>query len=548
METFSVVLTGRKLCDLEILLNGGFKPLTGYLKEKDYKSVCDNMTLSTGEIWPMPIVFKISEEEYSVWKSNSSVILKDNTNLPLAKFNIEEIYRPDLKKECLSVFDTDDTNHPYVKTLLSDKNVYYVGGSVELLNLPFHFDYQSLRMSPEEVKSQIKSKGWTKVVGFQTRNPMHKSHQQLTLRSLKILEEQYPNERCGILLHPIVGITQDCDIDYHCRVKCYKKLLEHYDKDKVILSLLPLSMRMGGPREALWHALIRKNYGCSHFIVGRDHAGPSYRKKNGEPFYDPYGAHSLVTSMSDKIGIDVIMSKMIVYQPSSGEYLPIDNVTDKNDILTLSGTQLRECLKKNKPIPSWFTYPSITKILKEHNSDKKNGLCIYLVGLSGSGKSFIARALQESLNELVSKPITILDGDIVRQELSKGLGFTRKDRSLNVRRIGYVASEIVKHSGIVICSNIAPYQDDRLHNRNLISKYGTYLEVYINSPLELCESRDCKGLYKLAREGKIKEFTGISDPFEPPVNPDFTFVSDNTKNINKKIMLIIERLRKDNVL
>ena len=524
-----VVVRGRLLCDLELLVVGGFAPLTGFLKEIEYDSVVTKMRLPTGEVWPMPIIYPITEVERnsSTYQEGSKVILTDETNLPIALLSVEEVYQPNLEQECELVYGSTDTNHPYVGELLGrNEGTYYVGGRVECIQTPFHFDFREERKTPAEVRAMIADKGWKAVVGFQTRNPMHRSHQELTLRAREEMKELVGIENeadAGVLLHPVVGVTQACDVNYHTRVKCYKRLIQRYPYDCAALSLLPLSMRMAGPREALWHSLIRKNYGCTHFVVGRDHAGPSYKKENGEPFYGPYDAHELVGKFANEIGIHVIKSKLIVYLPGTEAYKPINEVAEGTEVENISGTQLRQMLTDGTPLPSWFTYPEIAEELQvEYRPKGQQGICFYAVGLSGSGKSFFVGALRDRLHAmgLGGRRITVLDGDVVRQELSKGLGFSREDRSTNVRRIGYVASQVVRHGGICLCANIAPYREDREYNRKLIeAEGGIYVEISVDTPLEVCEARDCKGLYKLAREGKIKEFTGISDPFEKP-DPD----------------------------
>ncbi len=548
LERFTI--KGRLLCDLELLLVGAFSPLNGFLTQADYTTVVKDMRLADGSVWPMPIVYRINDSEVEHWKDLSQVLLVDETNLPLAVFNVEDVYKPDLQEECQCVFGTTDTNHPYVSEVLANEDVHYVGGRVETINLPFHFDFQGSRKTPAQVKQEIRDRGWEKVLAFQTRNPMHRSHQELTLRTREVMKSEFPDladEKFGILLHPVVGVTQACDVNYHTRVRCYQELVKRYPGDCATISLLPLSMRMGGPREALWHALIRKNYGCTHFVVGRDHAGPSYKDKSGNSFYGPYDAHSLVERFADEIGIRVIMSKLIVYVPSTNNYLAIDEVPEGTDTLNISGTRLREMLEKREEIPEWFTYPEISKILQAETKPKsETGICIYAVGLSGSGKSVLVRALQERFTELNDRrQVSILDGDIVRQELSKGLGFSREDRSLNVRRIGYVASEVVKHGGICLCSNIAPYRQDRQANREKISQHGKYLEVFVDTPLDKCEDRDCKGLYQLAREGKIQQFTGISDPFEAPEGAEYHFNNSNMYQLSKAVDDIIDSLITD---
>lgn len=520
-----LVLSNRQLCDLEMILNGGFAPLKGFLAKDDYYSVLKTMHLSTGELWPMPITLHIDSSLVDdANEDTSEIILMNKENLPLGKISNPTFYKPDLKLECMSVFKSIDTNHPYIKEVLSRDNVYYIGGDIAAMN-PFpHFDFTEHRLTPKETKEYFRTNGWTTVVGFQTRNPMHRSHYELTKYALN-----KAGSDAKLLLHPVVGVTQACDVNYHTRVKCYKKLLNYYEPNTAMLSLLPISMRMAGPREALWHALIRQNYGCTHFVVGRDHAGPSYKKKDGSSFFGPFDAHELLESVEDELNIKIIKSQWIVYVKNLDTYKPMDQLSKDDEVLHISGTKQRELLNKGLPIPSWFTFPDVEKVLREsYKPTHQKGFCVYFVGLSGSGKSTIMHALKSKLQALDSRHITTLDGDVVRQHLSKGLGFNRADRSTNVRRIGWVASEIVKHNGVVLCANIAPYQDDREWNKENIGE--NYIEVFVNTSLDECEKRDCKGLYKLARQGIIKEFTGISDPFEIPENPDIEIQLDCVEN------------------
>ena len=533
-----ITLNKRQLCDLELLLNGGFYPLKGFMNEKDYRSCLDNMTLSTGEIWSIPIILPVDEKTKNSLNGDR-ILLKDETGVSIAYLNIEDIYKPDLEYECLKVLGSNDNNHPYHNIIMENRDKYYLGGSVEKIQLPIHYDFKDLRLTPAETKEYFKNNNWKNIIGFQTRNPLHRSHFELTKFALKEV-----GDNAKLLLHPVVGVTQDCDIDYHTRVRCYKKLVNKYDENQVLLSLLPLSMRMAGPREALFHALIRKNFGCTHFIVGRDHAGPSYKTKDGKSFYRHYDAHQLLTKYQDLIGIKIILSPNIVYVKELGEFKREDEVDKNMSILNISGTQQRELLSKDCEIPEWFSWKDIIEELRKEFRLNNKGLCIYLVGLSGSGKSTLANFLIQKLMEVeTSRKITLLDADVIRLHLSKGLGFSKEDRSANVRRIGYVASEIVKHGGIVICANIAPYEEDRIANRNLISQYGKYIEIYMKTSIECCEKRDVKGLYKLAKEGKITNFTGISDPFEEPKTCDI--ILDNNESISEietNINLILEKI------
>ena len=544
-----ITLNSKQLCDFELLVNGGFAPLNGFMNKNDYNSCVNNMTLSNDALWAMPITLCINESQKTELQHSNHVCLKHDTGLPLAIMDIskaESIYQPDINNECIKVYGSNDTNHPYVKILFDYLNkgfIYNIGGEIIDFKLPPHYDFKELRLTPKETKEYFKKNGWNTIVGFQTRNPMHRSHYELTKYAMKM-----GGENCKLLLHPVVGITQDCDINYHTRVKCYKKLMEYYDTDSALLSLLPLSMRMAGPREAVWHAQIRKNYGCTHFVVGRDHAGPSYKKKNGEDFYGPYDAQDLLIKNADKIGIQVITSKLIAYALPKGEtnemkgvYKPIDEIDEtKYVVMKISGTQQRKMLQDGEDIPQWFSFPAvIDELSNTFNKDK--GFCLYFVGLSGSGKSTIANFLMSKLRERIYKQITYLDGDIVRLHLSKGLGFTPEDRSLNIRRIGFVAAEVVKHNGIVVSANIAPFEEDRKYNRDLItSNGGKYIEVFVDSSLETCEKRDVKGLYALARKGIVKEFTGISSPFEKP--KDAEIVLDGNNKLEENVDIVIKYL------
>ena len=513
-----LILDERILCDLDMLLLGGFSPLEGFLNENDYLSVVENSRLCNGKLWPIPIVLPVNNKDHERLNNYDVILLKDKTGLPIAELKVESRFQPNLTKECENVYGSSDDNHPYVKIVLGlGQGIWYYGGKIEKIRDVKHYDFVENRWNAQKTREFIQEKGWKTVLGFQTRNPMHRSHFELTIHALK---ETGDND-AKLLLTPVVGVTQACDVNYHVRTRCYQKLMKYYNGNAELV-LLPLSMRMAGPREAVWHALIRKNYGCTHFVVGRDHAGPSYKKKDGKDFYGPYDAHSLVEKYKDEIGIKVILSQMIVWVGNKNCYLPMDKVEKSDEVLNISGTEQRRLLKEGLPIPEWFTFPEIVEELRhEFKAMNKRGLCVYFTGLSGSGKSTLANCIEQKILENEKdRNVTILDADVVRTHLSKGLGFSRADRSTNVRRIGYVCSEIVKHGGIVLVANIAPYQEDRNWNRELISSFGNYVEIFVNTTLEKCEERDVKGLYALARKGVIKEFTGISDPYEEPINPE----------------------------
>jgi len=515
-------LTDRQICDLELLLNGGFDPLNGFLGKRDFESVINDLRLENGTLWPIPITLDVSIEFADLLSNGDSITLKDKEGFSLAIMEISDIWEPDRSKEATLVFGTNDDKHPGANYLLNESNPIYIGGNLKCIDLPHHYDYKNLRHSPKALKKKFQEMGWEKIVAFQTRNPLHRAHVEMTLKAIKELD-------ANLLIHPVVGMTKPGDVDHYTRVRCYNHVLERYPDNSAILSLLPLAMRMGGPREALLHAIIRKNYGCTHLIVGRDHAGPG-NDKNGKPFYGPYDAQNIIEKYKDEIGIQMVPFKFLVYLPDQDSYRPIDEVPDGVNYKTISGSELRKHLDEGTNIPEWFTYKEVAKELQRSNPPKEErGFTIFFTGLSGSGKSTLANGLMVKLLENGNRPVTLLDGDIVRTHLSSELGFSKEHRSLNVRRIGFVASEITKNKGIAICAPIAPYKKDRRSNRDLISKLGGYIEVHVSTSIEKCEERDAKGLYKLAREGVIKEFTGISDPYEAPENAEIVIDSSGVK-------------------
>lgn len=534
MNQTQLILTDRQLCDLEMIMSKAFYPLDGFIGEDDYYSVLDNMRLVNGSLWPIPIILDISKQFSKQVSINHKIILKDKEGFSLAEMQISDIWEPNKKIEAEKVYGTLDESHPGVDYLLNQTNSTYVGGSIKCIESIHHYDYQDLRHSPRVLKDKFNKLGWDKVIAFQTRNPLHKAHVEMTLSAIKDLNAK-------LLIHPVVGMTKPGDVDYYTRVRCYNHILKKYPNNSALLSLIPLAMRMAGPKEALWHAIIRKNYGCTHIIIGRDHAGPG-NDNNGNPFYGPYDAQNIIERYEDEIKIKMIPFKFLVYLPEIKTYCPVDEVPKGINYETVSGSELRKYLSEGKEIPEWFTYSEVANELRKSTPSKKNrGFTIFFTGLSGSGKSTLANGLLIKLLENGTRPVSLLDGDIVRTHLSSELGFSKEHRSINVRRIGYVASEITKNRGIAICAPIAPYRIDRKFNRGLISSLGGYIEIHVSTSLEKCEERDVKGLYKLAREGSLKEFTGVSDPYEKPNNPEMVIDSSDTApeklvdNIYKKI-------------
>ena len=519
-----------------MILDGSFSPLNGFMTEKDYNSVLETMRLEDGDLFSIPIVLDVSEQFAKNLNLGDKLILRDKEGFHIAQMTVESVWKPDLKREANLTYGTMDLIHPAINYLMNQGNKFYVGGKIKKIKMPNHYDYKRYRLTPEAAKQKFKKLGWDKIIAFQTRNPLHRAHVEMTFKSMKKLD-------ASLFLHPVVGLTKPGDINHYTRVRCYEHAIKKYPKESVVLGILPLAMRMGGPREALLHAIIRKNYGCTHIIIGRDHAGPG-KNSQGKSFYGMYEAQELLKKYQNEIGIQMEPFQFMVYVPDKKAYLPLSKIKNHNPYKTISGSELRNIVDKGEEIPNWFTYPEVAIELKKSMPPiSKRGFTIFLTGLSGSGKSTIANGLLVKMLETGERPVTLLDGDLVRTHLSSELGFSKEHRSINVQRIGFVASEITKNRGIAICAPIAPYESDRYKNRKLISNFGGYIEVYVNTSLSKCEERDSKGLYRLAREGKIKQFTGISDPYEEPINADIIINSDGSKSPEKLVDIIFQEIK-----
>ncbi|KAJ2090152.1 Sulfate adenylyltransferase [Coemansia sp. S100] len=534
-----VVLTERQLCDLELILNGGFSPLQGFHTQAEYTSVVHNNRLPDGTLWTIPIYLDIDRTTLDSLgvSAGSRLTLRDpRDDQPLAIITISDLYTIDRSQEALLVYGADDEAHPAVHYLRHNTRDTLVGGDLQAVNAPQHYDYVAIRRSPAEVRALFKKLNWTRVVAFQTRNPMHRAHRELTVRAARM-------RHANVLIQPVVGLTKPGDIDHFTRVRVYQAIMPKYPNGMAQLSLLPLAMRMGGPREAVWHAIIRKNFGATHFIVGRDHAGPGSNSQ-GADFYGPYEAQDLVLKYRDELDIEVVPFQMLTYLPDTDEYQPINEVAEGVKTLNISGTELRRRLKTGAPIPEWFSYPEVVRILREANPPRDlQGFTVFLTGLHASGKESIARALQVALNQEGGRSVSLLLGETIRQELSSELGFTKRERDINVARIGFVAAELTRSGAACIAAPIAPYDEARLQVKKLVAKAGGFYLVHVATPLEVCIKNDRAGVYARAIAGDIKGFTGIDDIYEPPVNPDL--VADVTKTsisqIVHEIILLLER-------
>lgn len=532
-------LSPRQICDLELLMNGGFSPLKGFLSQADYDGVVETMRLADGQLWPMPVTLDVSEEFAEGLTLGQDIALRDQEGVILATMTVTDRWTPDKAREAERVFGTDDEAHPAVNYLHNSAGPVYLGGPVVGIQQPVHYDFRGRRDTPNELRAYFRKLGWRQIVAFQTRNPLHRAHQELTFRAAKEAE-------ANLLIHPVVGMTKPGDVDHFTRVRCYEAVLDKYPGSTTTMSLLNLAMRMAGPREALWHALIRRNHGCTHFIVGRDHAGPG-KNSRGEDFYGPYDAQDLVRRHEDEIGIKMVDFKHMVYVQERAQYEPMDEIADRDTvtILNISGTELRRRLRQGLEIPDWFSFSEVVSELRRRFPPRsQQGFTVFFTGFSGSGKSTIANALMVKLMEMGGRPVTLLDGDIVRKNLSSELGFSKEHRDLNIRRIGYVASEITKNGGIALCAPIAPYATTRRAVREEIEQYGAFVEVHVSTSIEECERRDRKGLYKLARAGKIAEFTGISDPYDVPENPELSVDTEGTDvdNCAHQVVLKLEQM------
>lgn len=515
-------MSPRQVCDLELLMNGGFYPLKGFQTEADYDGVVANMRTADGALWPIPITLDVSEKFAAAIEPGQDIALRDQEGVILAILSVTDKWVPNKDLEATRVFGANDLAHPAVNYLHNQAGAVYLGGPITGIQQPVHYDFKARRDTPNELRAFFRKVGWNKVVAFQTRNPLHRAHQELTFRAAK-------ESQANLLIHPVVGMTKPGDVDHFTRVRCYEAVLDKYPAATTSMSLLNLAMRMAGPREAVWHGLIRKNHGVTHFIVGRDHAGPG-KNSQGVDFYGPYDAQTLFREHEAEMGITMVDFKHMVYVQEKAQYYPANEVPEGTTVLDISGTELRRRLREGLDIPEWFSFPEVvTQLRKTSPARDKQGFTVFFTGLSGSGKSTVANALMVKLMEQGGRPVTILDGDVVRKHLSSELGFSKEHRDINIRRIGYVASEITKNGGIAICAPIAPYTATRRAVREMIESFGAFIEVHVATSVEECERRDRKGLYKLAREGKIKEFTGISDPYEAPTKAEIVLDTEGTE-------------------
>lgn len=535
----SCELSDRQLDDLELLLNGAFSPLTGFMGQADYEQVLGALRLTSGLLWPIPVTLDIDEDLASRLSPGAALALLDTEGTPLAVLEISDLWRPDRSAEARAVYGTLDTAHPGVDAVLNQPRPVYVGGRVHGIEAPPHHDFIACRHAPRELRATFMRLGWQRVVAFQTADFIHRDSVALTLCAARAAD-------ANILLHPVVPHAAPDNADHYTRVRACQKALGHYPEGMAVLSLLPLSMRVAGPREALWHAIIHKNYGCTHFIVAHDHADPG--GGTGKAFHPPDAARELIRAHQGELGIEILSLPEMLYVAERAEHVPANELKPGERTLRLSAAEVRRRLSENLEIPAWFSYPDVLETLRHAQPPKyRQGVTVFFTGLSGAGKSTIAKALLARLLELGERSVTLLDGDVVRKHLSSELGFSHAHRDLNILRIGFVAAEITKHGGIALCAPIAPYTATRREVRRMVSAHGGFFEVHVATPLEVCEERDRKGLYARARAGQIRAFTGISDPYEMPEHPEMVIDTSETGPL-EAVAAIMTRLATEGFL
>ncbi|MFO7716441.1 bifunctional sulfate adenylyltransferase/adenylylsulfate kinase [Desulfosarcina sp.] len=509
----SITLNDRQLCDFELLTTGAFSPLTGFMNRSNYESVLDRMKLQDGTLWPVPICLDISETVARPLEAGQSVVIRDPEGFLLAVMHVEDIWKADKDKEAALLYGTADKSHPGVADLFGNTAAYYIGGSLEVLSLPLHFDFKPLRMTPPEVRGLFRKLGWNRILGFHTVNTIHRPEFEVAIRAMQ-------KSRANLLLLPGVGMTGPGDFDYYTRVRCYRHVIGYFPPESAVMSLLPVSMRMAGPRDWLLQCIIGKNYGCTHFIVGHQHAY-SGTSNGALSFYDDDTTRAMVQESAQALGMSIVRFEELVYLPFEDEFFPRDQVAPGTESISLTSLDIRERIRSGRKIPRWATFAEVVAELKKaYPSPSRQGFTVFFTGLSGAGKSTIARVLYAKMLEIGKRPVTLLDGDIVRLNLSNELSFSKEHRDINVRRIGFVASEITKNRGVAICAPIAPYAATRHEIRANIEACGGFIEVHVATPLDVCEKRDRKGMYAKARAGLIKGYTGIDDPYEIPEAPE----------------------------
>jgi sulfate adenylyltransferase len=509
----SLDLDWRQQCELEMLMSGAYSPLTGFMTRTQCERVEADRQLDDGTFWPLPVTLASTQKAAADLKSGDRVALRDGEGFMLAVLTLNDSW------------DADGVRH--------------LGGAVEGVALPPHPDFVSLRATPAELRALFARRGWRRIVAWQARQPMHRAQFEF---SLKCAIENEAN----LLLHPQVGGDITEAPGYFGLVRSFLAIRERFPAATTQLSLLPAPPRDGSAYALLLRAIVARNYGCGLLIAGGEHQ-PDGDCRRGEDLAQPR-TDLPVTELADKIGVRLIAYPRMVYVEERAEYLPESDAPPGARLLALSGEEFQRRMQRGLKIPGWFSFPEvITELHRQSPPREHQGFTVFFTGLSGAGKSTLARSLAARLMEMGGRCVTLLDGDIVRRHLSSELGFTKAHRDINVRRIGFVASEITKNRGIAVCAPIAPYRQTRRDVRRMIEAVGGFVEIHVATPIETCESRDRKGLYAKARAGLIPEFTGVSDPYEVPEKPELAIDTTNL-GIDEAVQQILLKLEQEGYL
>jgi sulfate adenylyltransferase len=536
----SLDLSWKQICELELLLNGALSPLTGYMNQAERHSVLSGMKLPDGLFWPRPVMLVVSEKAAQNLAAGQTVALRDSEGVMPAILHISEVWPADPEAEMALA---EASGVPLARTQ-AEAGQFYVGGRLEGVTLPPRHDFLNLRLTPAEMREQFARLGWRKVMAYQPSQALHRPQYEFLLRTAM-------QQEANLLIHAVAGSDPVLESGHFALVRACQALMPRLPASTSMLALNPMTPWAAGPRKTLLKAIMARNYGCSQLVTGGEtvleslHKESSQRRGQDTP---NLSSDTVYAVAKESLGVTLLPFPRMVYVEDRDEWLPEETVPADTRSESMSGAELTRRLMQNIKVPEWFSFPEVLdEMRKAYPPRKQQGFTVFFTGLSGSGKSTIARALTVRLMEMGGRRVSLLDGDIVRTHLSSELGFSKAHRDINIRRIGFVASEITKHGGTAICAPIAPYQATRRAVRSMIEEWGGFLEIHVSTSVEVCEGRDRKGLYAKARAGLIPEFTGVSDPYEIPENAELTI--DTTRySVEEAVQMIVLKLEHEGYL